>query len=87
MDNREKSWDCPSSWNNPVVSDNRRSDNRDLTVYVLDRSLFKTGLLVFKEHFSSDACRFYFVFCWDLVSGLIAFRRYAINFVYERLII
>ena len=32
IDNREKSRDCPSSSNNPVVSDNRRSDNRDLTV-------------------------------------------------------
>ena len=32
-DNREKSRDCQSSWNNPVVSDNRRSDNRDLTVF------------------------------------------------------
>ena len=32
MDNRENSQDCPSSTNNPVVSDNRRSDNRDLTV-------------------------------------------------------
>ena len=30
--NREKSRDCPSSSNNLVVSDNRRSDNRDLTV-------------------------------------------------------
>ena len=34
IDNREKSWDCPSSSNNPVVSDNRRSDNRDLTVLI-----------------------------------------------------
>ena len=34
IDNREKSRDCPSSSNNPVVSDNRRSDNRDLTVFV-----------------------------------------------------
>ena len=33
IDNREKSRDCPSSSNNPVVSDYRRSDNRDLTVY------------------------------------------------------
>ena len=33
-DNREKIRDCPSSSNNPVVSDNRRSDNRDLTVFV-----------------------------------------------------
>ena len=32
IDNREKSRDCPSSSNNPVVLDNRRSDNRDLTV-------------------------------------------------------
>ena len=32
IDNREKSRDCPSSSNNPVVSDNRRSDNRNLTV-------------------------------------------------------
>ena len=32
IDNREKSRDCPSSSNNPVVSDNRRSDNQDLTV-------------------------------------------------------
>ena len=28
----EKSRDCPSSSNNPVVSDTRRSDNWDLTV-------------------------------------------------------
>ena len=33
MNNREKSRDCASSSNNPVVSDNRRSDNRDLTVF------------------------------------------------------
>ena len=32
IDNRDKSRDCPLSSNNPVVSDNRRSDNRDLTV-------------------------------------------------------
>ena len=32
-DNREKSRDCPSSSNNPVVSDNRRLDNRNLTVH------------------------------------------------------
>ena len=38
IDNREKSWDCPSSSNNPVVSDNRRSDNRDLTVFTVVRS-------------------------------------------------
>ena len=32
IDNREKSRDSRSSSNNPVVSDNRRLDNRDLTV-------------------------------------------------------
>ena len=35
IDNREKSRDCPLSSNNPVVSDNRRSDNRDLAVYTV----------------------------------------------------
>ena len=35
IDDREKSRDCPLSSNNPVVSDNRRSDNRDLTVYYI----------------------------------------------------
>ena len=34
-DNREKSRDCPSSSNNPVVSDNHHSDNRDLTVFTI----------------------------------------------------
>ena len=34
IDNREKSRDCPSSSNNPVVSDNQRSDNQDLTVVI-----------------------------------------------------
>ena len=33
IDNREKSQDCLSPSNNPVVSDNRRSDNRVLTIY------------------------------------------------------
>ena len=32
IDNREKSRNSPSSSDYPVVSDNRRSDNRDLTV-------------------------------------------------------
>ena len=32
IDNKEKSPDCLSPSYNPVVSDNRRSDNRDLTV-------------------------------------------------------
>ena len=41
IDNREKIRDCPSSSNNPVVSDNRRSDNRDLTVYAF-RKFYKT---------------------------------------------
>ena len=40
MDNREKSRECPSSSNNPVVSDNRRSDNRDLTVYQNLKEIF-----------------------------------------------
>ena len=43
IDNREKSRDCPSSSNNPVVSDNRRSDNRDLTVvanHIIDLILY-----------------------------------------------
>ena len=35
IDDREKSRDCLSSSNNPLVLDNRRSDNRDLTVLVL----------------------------------------------------
>ena len=34
IDNGEKSLHCPSSSNNPVVSDNRRSDNRDFTVLI-----------------------------------------------------
>ena len=34
IDNTEKSQDCPLSSNNPVVLDNRRSDNQDLTVCI-----------------------------------------------------
>ena len=33
IDTREKSRGRPSSSKDPVVSDNRRSDNRDLTVF------------------------------------------------------
>ena len=45
IDNKEKSRDCPSSSNNPVVWDNRNSDNRDSTV------LF-TVVRVILQHFS-----------------------------------
>ena len=44
IDNREKSRDCPSSSNNPVVSDNRRSDNRDLTV-LRSQFIYNFGLM------------------------------------------
>ena len=46
IDDREKSRDCPSSSNNPVVSHNRRWDNRDLTVAQIRLSrYFKLSLI------------------------------------------
>ena len=57
IDNREKSRDCPLTSNNPVVSDNRRSDNRDLTVF----SIYN----IEKPH-----RRKYFVYYWKIKRDL-----------------
>ena len=55
IDNREKSRDCPSSSNNPAVSENRRSDNRDLTVYpVFQHNELRFAVKWFRSGLPSD---------------------------------